>query len=285
MKRQLCFSVLVTMVASVIGSHVVAQHAASVVSYDAGMTPAPGGFTVAAAALGEPTRFTGVGAFPGAVTMFNPPYLTSEIVSIGEGGQLTLRLWNFAKPQTAALHLGVFTNAGFIETDFPSGLAGDPVGTFGVDSAVVEVSEDGALWQSLGEITFDIPTNGYTDLASPFSDVPGGVESDFSKPFAGTLSDFNGMRYAPEMLSLLDGSAGGTWLDLSSVGVAQVGYVRFSVLDDGNARTSLNFELDGVAISSTAMGTRVPEPGVWALVMTASIALRSFKRHRRLISN
>jgi hypothetical protein len=268
MKAQSWFSALLVIVASATGSHVVAQHAVNVVSYDAGATPAPGGFTVASAALGEPARFTGLGAFPGAVTPFNPPYLTSEIVSIGEGGQLTLRLSHFVLTQGTAPHLGVFTNVGLIETDFPNGQAGNPVGTFGVDSAVVEVSADGALWQNLGELIFDIPTNGYTDLASPFSEVPGTVESDFLKPFAGTLSDFNGLRYAPEMLSLLNGSAGGKWLDLSGVALSQVGYVRFSVPDDGDAGTSLNFEIDGVAISRAAVGTRVPEPGMVVLMLT-----------------
>ncbi|MEX2168997.1 MAG: hypothetical protein WD851_06785 [Pirellulales bacterium] len=263
MKMKLWFCVWASIVSFVVAIPCVAQHAVSVDSYDAGATPAAG-FTTAPAALGEPTRFTGVGAFPGAVTLFNPPYLNSEIVSIGEGGQLTLRLSHYVLPQAAGPHLGVFTNAGFIETDFPSGRAGDPVGTFGVDSAVVEVSENGLEWESLGLRTFDIPTNGYTDLTSPFSDTPGDAPTDFWKPFGGTLSQFNGTRYASDMLRLLAGSGGGTWLDLSNTGLAQVGYVRFSVLDDGDDNTGLNFELDGVSISRVAMGTAVPEPGTLA---------------------
>lgn len=269
MKLQFWFCVSTILASLAVAAPTAAQYAVSVVSYSAGATPAPGGFTTASAALGEPTRFTGVGAFPGAVTLFNPPYLSSEIVSVGEGGQITLRLSNYARTQAAGPQLGVFTNAGFIETDFPNGQAGNPVGTFGVDSALVEVSENGLQWESLGTRMFNIPTNGYTDLTSPFSEMPGGLQSTFVKPFAGTLSDFDGLKYAPDMLGLLAGSAGGTWLDLSSTGLAQVGYVRFSVLDDGDDNTSLNFEIDGVSISRVAMGAAtVPEPGVvaWGVV-------------------
>ena len=123
---------------------------------------------------------------------------------------------------------------------------------------------NGSSWVGLGDISFDIPTNGYTDLTNPFSDTPGNAESNFLEPFGGTLSDFDGLRYSPDMLDLLAGSGGGTWLDLSGIGIAQVGYVRFSVLDDGDDNTGLNFELDALSISRVAMGTAVPEPGMWA---------------------
>ena len=63
--------------------------ATQVVSYDPGTNPASG-YTNSAAALGEPTRFTGVGVFPGAVTPFNPPFLNTEIVSLGTGGSLVV---------------------------------------------------------------------------------------------------------------------------------------------------------------------------------------------------
>jgi hypothetical protein len=218
--------------------------------------------------LGEPERFTGEGLFPAAVTPFNPPWLTSEVVSIGEGGHLTLRLSNFVQTQTAGPHLGVFTNLGLWDIDYPNGQADNPVGTLSdIDTAFVEVSKNGSVWHSLGSHSFDIPTNGY---AAP------NVPSDFLQPFTGSLTDFNGLQYA-NMLTLLNGSGGGKWLDLSSSGLDQVGYVRFSVLDDGDALTSLNFDLDGVAISRVAIGTRVPEPGVVALIVI-SCSLMAIRR-------
>jgi hypothetical protein len=252
---------------------VTAQFAVDVVSYDSGLTPAAG-YTMPAAALGSPERFTGEGVFPSIVSPFSPPFLNSEIVSIGEGGWLTLRLSHYAIPQAGDPEIGVFTNVGLIETNFPNGQAGSPPGTFGVDSAVVELSENGQTWISLNEITFDIPTNGYTDLTNPFSFVPGSSPSDFQQPFTGTLSDFGGLRYsdagAPDILELLAGSGGGKWFDLSMSGLPQVGFIRFSVPNDLDSGTSLNFELDAVVISLAAIGDRtVPEPTTIALLWVA----------------
>jgi hypothetical protein len=263
-----------------------AQYAAGVVSYSAGAAPSPG-FTSPAAALGAPERFTGEGLFPGVVSPFSPPFLAGEIVSVGEGGQITLRLSHFAIPQDGATpEIGVFNNVGLIDTDFPNGDAGPMAGTFSpLDTATVDVSADGTHWVTLGGVTFDVPTNGYTDLTDPFSSVAGSAPSDFQQPFVGGLSSFDGLKYfdagGPDMLDALAGSGGGTWLDISSSGLAQVGFVRFSVADDGAAGTSLNFDLDAVSISHAALGrVVVPEPGscTTALVLLAGWAATILRR-------
>jgi hypothetical protein len=258
-----------------------AQFAVEVISYASGTTPATVEFTMPAAAIGSPERFTGEGEFPGVVSPFNPPFLANEIVSVGEGGQLTLRLSNYAVPQVGVPEIGVFANVGFIETDFPNGQAGSPAGAFGIDSAIVDVSENGSDWVSLGSTTFDVPTNGYTDLPNPFSGVAGSALSDFQQPFVGGLSNFDGLRYAdagePDMLDLLAGSGGGKWIDISASGLAQVGFIRFSVLDDMTA-AGLNFELDAVSISNAAMGgVTVPEP---AAIVLAGLAIAPLLRRR-----
>ena len=246
-----------------------------VVSYDAGSTPTAG-FTSPAAALGAPERFTGESTpFPGTVSPFNPAFLSSEVISVGEGGHLTLRLSHLVLPQASEPEIGVFTNTGFIDVDFPNGLAGsDPVATFGVDDAHVAVSADGVSWVSLGNVTFDLPTNGYTDLTDPFSGVPGSVESSFDQPFIGSLSDFADLNYYDnsdtDMLDVLGGSGGGTWLDISGTGLSEVSWLRLSVADDGDSQTSLNFELDAVTIAASALGSAVPEPSTWVLLVVAS---------------
>jgi hypothetical protein len=253
-----------------IGSKVHAQYGSAVLSYDAGSTPATG-FTMASAAIGQPERFTGEGAFLGVVSPFNPPFGTNEIVSVGEGGHIVLRLSHYAIPQPAGPEIGVFENVGLVDLNYPNGQAGSPAGTFGpLDSATVEVSEDGDEWVSLGDITFDVPTNGYTDLADPYWSKPGGVPSDFQKPFLGSLSSFDGLRYSdasgPDILEALSGSGGGTWLDISAAGLTQVGFIRFTLDNDLDANTSLNFELDAVSIASGAVGSPiVPEPGTAVL--------------------
>ncbi len=277
--------VLVAFAVSLISGPATAQYAAAVVSYDAGTTPHPG-YNAKLAALGSPERFTGENVWPGAVSPFNPAWATDELISVGEGGQLTLRLSNYAVPQAGGPEIGVFTNASIIDTDYPNGQAGSPLGALGVDSAVVDVSANGTDWVSLGEVIFDIPTNGYIDLTSAYSSTPGSVESDFQQPFTGTATDFGGLPYydagAPDMLDLLAGSGGGTWLDISGTGLAQVGYVRFSVADDLNSGTWLNFELDAVSVSHAAMGAAiVPEPTGIILAGLALAMLASRLGRRR----
>jgi hypothetical protein len=259
-----------------------AQYGAEVVSYDAGTTPVSG-YTNPSTAIGEPERFTGEGVFPSIVTPFSPPFLTSEIVSIGESGHITIKLSHFAIPQTG-LEIGVFENAG-LEMDFANGTATDPVSTFGQDSAFVEVSSNGMNWRSLGTVLFNRPTNGYTDLTDPFSSTPGSALADFQQPFEADLSEFAGLPYSDpsgnDVLEVLAGSGGGTWLDISSAGLTRVGYIRFSVVDDLNAGIGQNFELDAVSIAHGAVGSSVPEPASWTgAALIAALMMRS--RRRRL---
>jgi hypothetical protein len=262
-----------------------AQYAASVVSYNAGTTPAAG-FTTPSTAIASPERFTGEGSFPGVVSPFNPPFLASEIVSVGEGGQITLRLSHYAIPQAGSPEIGVFENVGLIDTSFPNGVAGSPAATFGIDSAVVDVSADGTNWVSLGNIAFDIPANGYTDVTDPFASTAGNVPSDFQKPFTGSLNSFSGLRYfdagGPDILEVLDGSGGGKWLDISGTGLGQVGFIRFAVADDLSTTSRLNFELDAVSIAHAAVGAAVvPEPASIMLFILALSAL-AFPNRLRL---
>ena len=211
--------------------------------------------------------------FGGVISPFNPPYQTNDIVSIGENGHLTLRLSNYAIPQAGSREIGVFTNAGLADFDYPNGKADGGPFTFGVDSALVEVSENGTSWVSLGNVTFDIPANAYTDLTDPFSLTNGSVPADSQQPFAGSLSDFANKTYAgasPNIRELLDGSAGGTWLDISAAGLAQVGFIRFTMPESLAAIVSL--ELDAVSIAHDAIGApTVPEPATAMLLVAALV--------------
>lgn len=254
-----------------------------VISYTPGTTAA-GGYTNRSAALGSPTRFTG-GDFPGVVSPFSPPYLTSDIVSIGQGGQLTLRLSNYALTSSTGLQLGVFAHAGIADannTYDSSSQAGSPLassndpssGMFSVYSANVAVSADDHTWVSLGRKTFDIPTNGYTDLTDPFSSTAGSALSDFGKPFAGSLSSFAGETYS-QMLTTLNGSGGGNWFDLSGTGLSQVGYIRFS-LD-----TADHFELDAVSVANGFVGAATPEPATGVLAVIGFVGILFLARRRR----
>ena len=271
-----------------------AGFAGHVLSYEPGRDPSPG-FTDAAAAIGSPEPFTAAEVFPGAVSPFNPPFLASQIVSIGEGGQITLGLSHFALPLADGPEIGVLANVGLIDVDgdFSNAMAtatetlAADSGTFGIDSAAVQVSQDGQTWFDLGAHVFDIPANGYTDLTDPFSAQPGTARTDFGKPFTGQLADFAGLGYsndsAADMLDVLDGSGGGKWLDISNTGLERIGFIRFSVADDLNEQTSLNFDLDAVSIANGAVGNPVPEPAsILVIGVTAALMWRPRSRGNRL---
>lgn len=259
-----------TLLAALCAESAHGQFAKEVISYDPGSTPTPGGYTDPSTALGSPERDTvEFPPFPNEVTIFNPAFGTDEIVSVGEGGHLTLTLSNYVLPD-ASLELGVFSNVGLIYGDFVNEIVGDPAETFGHSSAEVEVSADGIAWVSLGIVNFNLPSQGYSDAA-------GTVPSNFLQPFTGVLSDFDGLPYnhptESDVFDLLAGSGGGNWLDISATGLSKIGYIRFSVEEDLDPLTSLNFELDAVTISASAMGARVPEPGAAVLVFLTFMVL------------
>jgi hypothetical protein len=288
MKRQLWIAVAMMAPAAMSATpeRAAAQYAVEVISYDAGHAPAAG-YTNSGVALGSPERFTGEGVFPGVVSPFSPPFLPSELVSIGEGGHLTLRLSHFAIPQAGAPEIGLFSNVGLIDVAFPSGMAGSPAATFGFEAAGVEVSENGIDWVFADFIDFNMPTNGFTDLSDPFASTPGSVPSDFQQPFVASLSSFDGLKYSdalgPDILELLAGSGGGNWIDISAAGLSRVGYVRVTVPADLDPIDS-HLELDAVSISHAALGPpTVPEPTAitlfgWALVGAAAVRCRPVRR-------
>jgi MYXO-CTERM domain-containing protein len=105
--------------------------------------------------------------------------------------------------------------------------------------------------------------------------------ADFGKPFtpAGGLAAFDGLDWNG-VLGVLNGSGGGTWLDLSAAGLPQVGYIRLSVPVSG---TGANFEVDAVVIANGKVGpaigggSTVPEPAI-GLIALAGIVLARRRR-------
>ena len=249
-----------------------ASFASAVVDYTPGA--AVGGYTNAAAALGKPSGDTGFGVF----SPFNPHFGTSQIIAIGNGGQLTLQLSNFVLVQPGLLEIGLWSNVGLVDADFPNGTATNPTTVFNPPrSSVISVSSDGVSWVALNNgtpIPLGNPGNFYAN-GQPQGNPPATpVDADFSKPFAGSLASFDGKTY-PQILATLDGSAGGTWLDLDSTGLSQVGYVRLNGITAGETQY-----LDAVAINTSATGAAVPEPGtaILALFGLAGIALSSRRK-------
>jgi hypothetical protein len=236
--------------------------ASQVVEYQQGSATS---FTNPAAALGLPAGDTSFGA----LTPFNPPFTNDQIVVVGGGGRLTLKLSSPVPAGGAGPELGVFVNNGVVDvSEDGSGRAGSPPATFSpFPAALVSVSSDGQAFVPLGAgpVTFTNPTNYYTDVTIDNYSAPlGNAAADFSKPFTGTLADFAGLTY-PQIVQLLAGSGGGNWIDVTPSGLSNVQYVRFDV-PAGSGR----LVLDAV--------TAVPEPGMLLVPVTAVLLMRR-RRH------
>ncbi|MBL8761717.1 MAG: hypothetical protein JNL50_10480 [Phycisphaerae bacterium] len=223
-----------------------------VVSFSAG-TGGSDGYDLASSALGSPTRFTGVSfGFPSAVTPFSPAFERTDIVSLGLGGHITVA---FDEPVTNdaanpfGLDLLIFGNSFFYDADWPSGR----VGGFAGEGGLIEISADGLAWHAVPFLAADAgyPTLGYLDLATPYSDTPGAIDSDFTRPVDPSF-DASDKTYA-EIVAAYRGSGGGLGVDLSLVGLDAISFVRVTNPDSMGGTP----EIDAFADVSP-----IPAPGV-----------------------
>ena len=252
----------------------VAQFASSVVSYNSGVG-FQAGYTIPSSALGEPSRVT-PGMYGGPVDPFNAAYLSSQVVSLGTGGSLTVR---FATPilnnpaNAFGRDFNIFGNAGFVITNEYDFNVYDWVSTpatdgslYGADaiSARISVSSDGVNFYTLNPALAPLvdalfPTDGIGNFGLSVNPSLNGAS------FAGkTLADIR---------SLYNGSGGGASYDISwaqdgfgqSVSLLSIEFVRVEVLA-GNA------EIDGLVA--------VPEPTSLSLAMIGATALVFARRKK-----
>jgi hypothetical protein len=275
MARSLPFSVSVfAPVALMIVSgtaHAADPWADTVVSYTQGSGANPT-YAQPATALGEPTRFTGAGVFPSAVTPFNPAFLSTEIVSLGQGGSLVVAfdepVFNDAQ-NPFGIDLLVFGNSFFEDTSFPAGKAGSLFGGAGT----IEVSTDGSNWLLIPTVSPDglFPTIGFNDLTDPYATSPGSVLSDFTKPVDPSFNP-TGLNYT-QILAGYKGSGGGAGIDISVVNLDSISFVRITK-PVGSAGT--------IEIDALADVTAIPAPSVLAVV--GLLALRGTRQRRQVMS-
>lgn len=243
MKRHITCPCIVITCAIAAAAHADNPFANAVIEYEPGF-PEPS-YNDSSAVLGSPTRFTGIGIFPGVVSVFNPPWSFTDVVSIAPGGRLII---SFDSPivdhpnNPFGIDLLIFGNTGFEDIAYPMGIVG---GVFGNDGGIIELSDDGENWHVVPKIKADgmFPTQGYLD-SGPFDETPGKVLTDFTKPVnpALTLDDFLGLDHA-QVMELYNGSGGGAGVDLASVGLSEASFVRIS-LPKGAVGT---VEIDGFA--------------------------------------
>ncbi len=237
----------------------------SSISYDQGAISALySSYNNPATALGKPNDDVNAGQ-PfgyGALTPFNATWQPTEMVGIGTGGHLTMHLGQ------TAWAVGVHAGVGLIDIAYPNGKNSDPATPYVEPrSATVSVSGDGTTFVPIGLVNFDRPSNFYDQgVTMPGSQVsPGTHEADFSRPFFGSLSDFNDKDWTAT-LALLDGSAAGNWINVLNVLPTGANFIRFDVGSD-----QVMF-VDAVA---TAV---IPEPAAIGLLIPVAMFL---KRNRR----
>lgn len=246
----------------------------SVVSYDQG-TNASVGFTDPNTALGSPTRITSPSSpFGGAVTPFQSAFGNNEIVSIGEGGHLTVAFNEPVRNDAGnpfGIDLLIFGNASYIDAAFPEGIVG---GIF-AEGGSISVSADGITFFDVLDVVADgaFPTLGFLDPTGPFSlpgePATGTIESDFTKPVDPNF-DTTGLSFA-ELLAGYNGSGGGVGVDIGLLGLSEISFVRI----DNPLGSGVTPEIDGFS------DVAVPGPGASLLLAGAAGVLMRRRRSVR----
>ncbi len=291
MKRSLFFAPVLVLAAAAAApsGHAVAStfYANQVASYTPGTAPTDSsGFSSYTqsgnAALGPLAPVTDT--YNDILTPFNGPYLPTQLVAVGDGGTLELHLAEAAGVSgvTIGVHTIASLNDQYYASTNPAPAAGtnfNPAQTlqensYGVNpSADVQVSENGATWVDLGTITFNNPSNYYADVSGPYATTAGTTPANFGQPFTGTLASFNGLDFQ-QTLAQLNGSAGGTWLNLTpaaNAGLTGVNYIKF------NVPTGAVIPLYVDAVVGT--NASIPEPATVAFLAVGALAL-SLRRRR-----
>ena len=237
--------------------------ATRIVSFTQGTNPAPG-FDDPSVALGIPALDTGFGD----VTPFNSPFLTSQIVSIGAGGELIV---TFAEPvnndplNPFGIDLLIFGNSFFFDPSF------QPIATdILAEPGAISVSQDGDVWFDITGVTADglFPTLAFLDTSGPF-ESDGTALVDFTQPVDPSI-DWMGRTF-DELVALYAGSGGGAGVDIGPTGLAWIQFVRVSQGVDDTFST----EIDAFADVRP-----VPEPTTLVLLGTAVLWLALLRRRR-----
>jgi len=212
-----------------------------------------------AAALGSPTR---VNFFGDSVTPFNSAYWSTDVVTVGRGGSLTVAFDEAVTDDAGNLFgidLLIFGNQ-FFTTDSDGRVSG-----LFSEGGTIELY-DGVRWVMVPGATAEggFPTLGFLGIADlAFGGDTGTGPTDFTKPVDPSLNPIGLTR---EQLALAyGGSGGGLGIDIGALGLSQVTMVRISNALDAPGTP----EIDGFADVSA-----VPAPGTLMFGMSALVVIR-----------
>ncbi len=214
------------------------------------------------ATLGMPSRTTPAwGGGTQDVTVFNAPWATDQIVSIGTGGSLVVKFDHHVLDNPSGTYWGIdfliFGNTMYTDSSYPDGVAGGVAS----EPGKVQVSQDGINWYDVtAEADGEYCTQGYANTSTAYGS-DGDVESDFTKPVDPSFTISNGTTYS-QILAGYNGSGGGTGVDFSSTGLSWIQFVK--VYQNGTDTWST--EID-------AFADVAPEPATMTLLGIGAAAL------------
>lgn len=226
--------------------------ATSVVSFNAG-SGGQSGYDLPESALGSPTRISGVGTgWDAPVTPFAAPYLPEEVVSIGQGGWLTVQFDHPVVNDPAnpyGIDLLVFGNSFFVDPTYTGTAAG-----IAAEGGVIEVSADGVTWKTVTGVGADglFPMLAYSDLTDPYATTPGEIESDFTRPVDPSFNPIG--KGFSEIVAGYAGSGGGAGVDIGVLGLSEISFVRVS----NPAGSGTSPEIDAFADVAPIPGPTTP---------------------------
>ena len=234
--------------------------ATQVVSYVEGNYP-QAGYTDPTAALGAPSSTTP--GWPSGmvdVTVFNGPWGTDQLVSMGPGGGIVVKFDHAVADRTDANRWGidflVFGNSYLVDVNYPSGQA-DPDGSIYADPIGVAVSQNGTTWFEAGvTCTRRFPTMGFTNTSDPYGS-DGSVLSDFTSPVDPNM-DLGGKTFS-QIQAAYKGAGGGMGVDFHDTGLAWVQYVKVFVdanadVDDSEVDAIVEVAPEPATLSALALG-------------------------------
>lgn len=253
------------------------------------------------AALGRPTvDTTGDGWFismdsPVPVVPCYAPSRAFEVVTIGEGGSLTVKFDHQVHNDPGnpyGMDFTIFGNAFQLAGGADGWSNGDPTkitmtSTLFANPATVSVSKDGTTWFTFSsgpEASGFAPTLGRVyDPAHPDGSIGAwnqwwGVPTDPTVPLDPTATSLSlGGLTVAQAAQLYGDSAGGTSFDIGGLGLDWIQYVRIDVPSGASAVTSVDAFADVAA---------VPEPASMALFLTGlGAAAARVRRHKRRLSD
>lgn len=254
-----------------------AQFATRVVDYQSGTgfatefgTDVP--YTDSSTVLGSPANAT-TGEFGAPITPFNSAYEKEQIVSLGEGGSLTVQFANPIQNHSAnpyGMDFLIFGSAGFIDADWPNGITDGTGSIFGNNAG-------GITQVYVGNST----DNMYLLNPSLAPVVDGMFPTDASGNFHSAVDpSFNNAVFASktmvEITAMYNGSAGGAGFDLAwavdgldnPVALDNIQFVRVDVLSGRS-------EIDAFA------AVMVPEPSTFVLAALGGLVIILTRRKKR----